>query len=115
MNCYIISNLIIFIVAVICNDTAINTAKDIYVYCIIISLYIIIKHAPIEAIAKPLDKIEQIHFRKKAIINVIVETAIIIGLYRFGFVQYGFVLVIAMALSAMLVIIQKMYAKFIVP
>ena len=78
---------------------------------LLISVPLILKHAPMESIDKPLDENEKEYYRKMIIRNLIIECCIILALLITKIYQFSFVMSLGFMVSALAVILQKQTKK----
>ena len=95
-HCYVMSCGIIMLALLIIKLAPMKYALIVCVFLIIISVIIMIKLAPIQAINKPLDKEEQYHYRRKTLLYLGIEVILALGFYLFEL--YSFTLAIGLAI-----------------
>lgn len=109
--CYIMSSAVIVLALVIVKSVLMHNIVLLSILLILISMTIILCFAPIGTESKPLDNDETIVFRKKTIRNSIIEIVFAMVLFVLELKMYSFIIVLAITLSASLVIIQLIYVK----
>ncbi len=105
-NCYILSVLTLIVILLIINYTPESDMRLISVISTLISIPVIFQFAPVEARTKPLDAEEKVQFRRKALSHLAVETFVMILLLSIGLLKFGFIVSIAIFLSAFLLIVE---------
>lgn len=106
-NCYFMSIGIVFAVLMIVKYTPQGYTAPICILMLLISVPLILKHAPMESIDKPLDENEKEYYRKMIIRNLIIECCIILALLITKIYQFSFVMSLGFMVSALAVILQK--------
>ncbi len=104
--CYIMSSAVIILALVIAKNVLIYNIGLLNILLMLISMTILVCFAPIETASKPLDDKEKTIFRKRTIRNSIIEL-----LFASNLKIYSFIIVLAITLSAILVVIQLIYIK----
>lgn len=104
-NCYILSVLSLVSILLLINHTPESSIGLISVISTLISIPVIFQFAPVEARTKPLDAEEKVQFRKKALSHLAVEILLMIILLSIGQLKLGFIVSIAISLSAFLIIV----------
>lgn len=109
--CYIMSSAVIILALVIAKSVPTHNIVLLNILLILISMTVLVCFAPIETESKPLDDIEKTIFRRKAIRNSIIEVLLAILLFVLDLKIYSVIIVLAIALSAILVVIQLICVK----
>lgn len=109
--CYIMSSAVIILALVIAKNVRIYNIGLLNILLMLISMTILVCFAPIETASKPLDDKEKTIFRKRTIRNSIIELLFAIVLFASNLKIYSFIIVLAITLSAILVVIQLIYIK----
>ena len=109
--CYIMSSAVIILALVIAKNVLIYNIGLLNILLMLISMTILVCFAPIETASKPLDDKEKTIFRKRTIRNSIIELLFAIVLFASNLKIYSFIIVLAITLSAILVVIQLIYIK----
>lgn len=105
--CYIASSLVVltfFMLLKFMNVDYMFLASSMMV---IVSSIALFKYAPISTKNNPLDNDAKVHFRKKVIINLIIECIIISILLFNNFEYYAFIMSLGVFISGILVTVQK--------
>ena len=66
---------------------------------------------PVDTKTKSLDDEEKKYFRKKAVVNLIVETCIIVVSFYFKQYNWGYIFCLSIMVAAFLVIFEKIIRK----
>ena len=109
--CYITSSCTIITALLIAKSIPSHLIGLVGIILLIISMIILLSFAPVGTESKPLDNEEIFFFRKKVIRNSVIETISSIILFLLDFKVYSFIVVLAIALSAVLVVAQIIYGK----
>lgn len=105
--CYIASSVIVLIFFTALKYIHVDYMVFGSIVILIITAPTILKLAPLSTKNNPLDDIAKIHFRKKVIVNLIVESIMICILLYSGFEYYAFVMSLGVLVSGVLLVVQK--------
>ncbi len=103
LNCYFFSSGIIIFVLLLIKFTPNEFTVIISLILLFISIPVLLKFAPVEALEKPLDDEEKSHFREKMFLNLGLECSALTALFSFGLYTYAYVISLGFLMSAMLV------------
>lgn len=112
-NCYVLSSGIIVMVLVIIKFT-LNVhlfATDIVALLLLLSIFTLVKFAPMETPTKPLDNMEKKYFRKKMITHLIVECVSMCILLLYGLHKFAYTICLGILVTAGLILLQKIESK----
>ncbi len=79
---------------------------------LIVSIPVLLKFAPLETPAKPLDEVERKYFRKKATLHLVVESVVICVLIAMDQKVLAFTICLAVFLSSMVIAAELVRKKF---
>lgn len=111
ISCYFSSTTIILGFFLVIKFLQVELMSVIGVGLLIIAIPIILKLAPISTENNPFDDSAEKHFRKKVIINLLIESVLILALLVSGFNMYGFIIALGIFVSGILVLIQKVLSS----
>ena len=107
INCYLMSSGLIALILAIVRFTASEYMLIASMIILLISVPVILKLAPIGATNKPLDEVEQKYYRKKTIIHLCIECAIIFILFIVELHSFAFIVCLGIMVSAKVVFLQQ--------
>lgn len=105
INCYLFSSGVVVLVLTIVKFSPKGNILVSSLMMLLIAIPIILRLAPVETETKPLDEVEQKHFRNKTIFHLAVEGIVIIILFLFKSYVLGYVICLGFLMSAMLVLL----------
>lgn len=113
ISCYFFSSGIVIAVLAAAKFTPTRYIPVITITMLLISLSILLKFAPVETATKPLDEVEKRVFRKKTIIHLMIECAVIVILFRLCLHTFCYIICLGISMSGLLVFIgqQKQETK----
>ncbi len=106
INCYIMSSLTIFVVLVLIEFTPIKFISIVSFVILIISIPILYKFTPLETKSKPIEAEERVHYRRKAITNLIIEVVLISILFLMNLNIYAFVISLCIFVSSISIVLE---------
>ena len=111
VNCYLFSSTIVILVLSIVKFTPNEYIFTISIVSLLFSIPILLKFMPVDTKTKSLDDEEKKYFRKKAVVNLIVETCIIVVSFYFKQYNWGYIFCLSIIVAAFLVIFEKIIRK----
>lgn len=105
INCYFFSSGIVIMVLTVAKFTPTRFIPVISLLMLLLSLLILLKLAPVETSTKPIDEVEKNVFRKKAIIHLIIECAVITILFALSLHSFYYIVCLGISVSGFLVFI----------
>lgn len=109
INCYFLSSGIVVLVLAITKFTSNQHMFITSFFVLLVSVPTILRLAPMEATYKPLDELEQKHYRKKAVTNLIIECILIGVLFTLELHTYAFIVCLGIMISSGLLFLQKCF------
>lgn len=107
INCYLTSNGIMVLVMAIVKFTPKEHIIIIGCILLLMSIPVLLKFAPMETPSKPLNQDERKYYRKKVVVHLGIECAVIPILFWTGLHNFSFVVCLGIVVSAYLVFAQK--------
>lgn len=107
INCYVMSSGVIALVLAAVKFTPQEYMFALSVTILLVSVPILIKLAPMETPSKPLDEDERKYYRKKTVVHLGIECAVIPILFLASFHRIAFVICLGIMVSVSLVFLQK--------
>lgn len=111
LKCYFFSSIVVILVLFAVKYTPINYISFISIIILLISIPIILKFSPVETNSKPLDNHERRYFRKRMLLNLVIELSIIGVLYLFRLYTLQYIISLGIMVSAILVLLGYKYLK----
>lgn len=111
INCYISSCGILVLVLGIVKFTPDEYMHILGITMLVVAIPIILKFAPAETPLKPLDVIEKKHYRKKVLVNLYIENAVIVIFLFNGMNNLSLVVCLVIMISSGLIICNKKSIK----
>lgn len=106
ISCYFSSVTVLLLVLLLVKYVPTYYSLYMSIVLLTISVPTILKLAPVDTIQKKLDEYEYRHFRKKTLINLMIEFIFIIILIAFNMYSYAFLVSISVFVVAMMLIAQ---------
>lgn len=103
-NCYFFSSVIVVLVLSMVKFTPKEYILAISLVLLPISVWVILKLAPVETETKSLDEVEKKHYREKTILHLYMECVVITILFVFKSYILGYVVCLGIIVSAILVL-----------
>lgn len=108
MNCYIFSSFIMVLFYAILKLMPFEYMGAATVGVLLVSVPVLVRYAPIATNRNLLEGVERRYFRKKIIINLIIEVILTCLLFVIGWLSYAFVVSLGIFVSGILVVIKIM-------
>lgn len=89
------------------------TMTFLYTFLFMLSIPIIVKYAPLEAVEKPLDVKEKVFYRRKTLLHLSLEILIILSLLITKQIKFAFSISVAIFLAACLLLIEVLRLKLV--
>lgn len=105
--CYFLSSGIVVLLLAIIKYTPANYIFFTSIFLLLIGLFLLFKIAPIDTKAKLFDEVEKKYFRKKVLINLVLECTLILVMFIFNFDKIAYTISLGIFVSAGLVLAEK--------